>query len=128
MGRPLPHVRGYSKIHAVVSRLSTSSGKPLAFDPKVLVDEVGAHAVAQITLKLNPVVDDGAASAAQPFQLGAQLLQELVVSREVEQDGDDLAATALFLDAKFGNRTRGDVLRGRGLVAAPTLARRPSAP
>ncbi len=71
--------------------------------------------------------DHGAADAARALQLGAQVLEQRLVARQVEDHGHGLAAAALLLEPQFGDDARRDGLvpgEGRRAVA---VALRPAA-
>src|SRR5579863_6340218 len=72
-----------------------------AFDGEILLQQIVADAVAQITLKLDRVLGYGAAGAARALQALTEFAEKRGIARQVEHDGHDFPAAALFLDPQL---------------------------
>ena len=86
-----------------------------------------ADAIAKVPLQLDRVVGDGAAGAARALQLGAEVLQERGVVRQVVDDGDGLAAATFLLHPQFGDDAVRHCFVGRALAAALAVFLGPAA-
>ena len=97
----------------------------LPFDHNPFLEQDGANPFAQVSLELDGPVHYGAARAAGPLEVLAELLQKCVVLRETIDDADGLSATPCLLDSQLGHDARGDGLGG-ACPAAAALADRPA--
>src|ERR671924_379445 len=81
------------------------------YDEALLPKKV-SHAVAQIPLQFDAVLDRGAAGAARSLQVVSELLQERGVAWKAVDDRDRLAAASFFSIRSFATRRAGSASSG----------------
>ena len=102
-------------------------GLSRALDRDSFFDQDAANPLAQISLELDGPVDHGAARAAGPLEVLAELLQKRGVLGKAINDADGLSATPGLFDSELGHDARGDGFVGASSTAA-AVADRPATP
>jgi hypothetical protein len=94
---------------------------------EALLPKKVSHAVAQIPLQFDAILDGGAAGAARSLQVVSELLQEGGVAWKAVDDRDGLAAASLLFHPQFCDQARRQRFIGADAFAALAVAFGPTA-